>query len=538
MSAKEWAPKVPLSEVVRHRKEFIEIDDFASYKRCRVQLHARGILLRDEVEGAAIKTKKQQVCRPDEFLVAEIDAKMGGFGIVPKELEGAIVSSHYFLFDPIREKLDPRFLGYYCRTHAFRDQVTARGTTNYAAIRPAHVLDYTIPLPPIAEQRRIVAKIESLAGKIAEARELVAETDRKASVFPTSLHAKLSRARVRRLHELIVLDEDRVSVEPNDDYPQIGIRGFGGGLFRKSATRGSETSYKHFNRIRDSQLVLSQVKGWEGAIAVASEDEADWFASPEYRTFTCLKDECDPRYLDRIVRTSWFRSKLQDATRGQGARRERTRPEMLLDIEIPFPEIGLQKKAVCWLEGVQEIADDHANTLRILEAMMPSILDRAFSGQLMDSNLESPANKGTADQQLAKRAMVYSAMLLRHWDKPVARNVFDACLALMLNDQARKKIIGNSSIQIATTNDNSGTPLRGLDSLLGGMRVLQSVEITKQSGQQFLSLGEKAPVTDHAPAADKKRLKETLAAFEIVGEDRAADVLSEMIDTPYELATT
>ena len=42
--------------------------------------------------------QKQQVCQTGEFLVAEIDAKVGGFGIVPPELEGAIVSSHYFLF--------------------------------------------------------------------------------------------------------------------------------------------------------------------------------------------------------------------------------------------------------------------------------------------------------------------------------------------------------------------------------------------------------------------------------------------------------
>ena len=76
-------PRVKLGEVLTHRKEFITIDDFARYKRCRVQLHAQGVVLRDEVPGAEIKTKKQQVCRTGEFLVAEIDAKLGGFGLVP-----------------------------------------------------------------------------------------------------------------------------------------------------------------------------------------------------------------------------------------------------------------------------------------------------------------------------------------------------------------------------------------------------------------------------------------------------------------------
>jgi type I restriction enzyme, S subunit len=143
-----------------------------TYKRCRVQLHAQGIVLRDRVPGIEVKTKKQQVCRAGEFLVAEIDAKVGGFGIVPNELKGAIVSSHYFLFEINEDRLDRRFLDYYCRTPQFREQVEAQGSTNYAAIRPSHVLGYTIPLPPMDEQRRIVARIEELAAKIEEARRL------------------------------------------------------------------------------------------------------------------------------------------------------------------------------------------------------------------------------------------------------------------------------------------------------------------------------------------------------------------------------
>jgi hypothetical protein len=90
-------PKVRLGEVIQHRKEFITIDDIATYKRPRVQLHAQGIVLRDEVPGALIKTKKQQVCHAGEFLVAEIDAKVGGFGIVPESLEGSLVSIDAFL---------------------------------------------------------------------------------------------------------------------------------------------------------------------------------------------------------------------------------------------------------------------------------------------------------------------------------------------------------------------------------------------------------------------------------------------------------
>src|SRR5437667_1268487 len=91
-------PMVPLGQVLRQRREFIQIDDLATYKRPRVQLHALGVLLRAEVPGALIKTNQQQVCRTSELLVAEIDAKVGGFGIVPAALDGSSVSSHYFPF--------------------------------------------------------------------------------------------------------------------------------------------------------------------------------------------------------------------------------------------------------------------------------------------------------------------------------------------------------------------------------------------------------------------------------------------------------
>jgi hypothetical protein len=48
----------------------------------------------------------------------------------------------------------------------------AKGTTGYAAVRPKILLGCEMPLPPLTEQRRVVARIEQLAGRIAEARGL------------------------------------------------------------------------------------------------------------------------------------------------------------------------------------------------------------------------------------------------------------------------------------------------------------------------------------------------------------------------------
>jgi type I restriction enzyme S subunit len=373
---------VSLGEVLVHRKEFIQISDFETYKRCRVQLHAKGIVLRDVISGAEIKTKEQQLCRAGEFLVAEIDAKVGGFGVVPDELDGSIVSSHYFLYQLSEQKLERRFLDYFVQTPFFRDQVAARGSTNYAAIRPHHVLQYQIPLPPLPEQRRIVARIESLAAQIHEARSLREQARKEMHSLVTSIHLHLAGTRKKKLGELLKLDEAQVPVTPAEDYPQVGVKGFGGGLFSKPAVNGADTTYTAFNRLYDGTLVLSQVKGWEGAVAVASSDFAGWYVSPEYRTFRCVPSEARPGYLSHLVRTEWFWSRLKNATRGVGARRERTRPEQFLELEIPMPTVEKQAQAELIFAKINLLNELQVDTATEFDELMPSLIAKALAGRL------------------------------------------------------------------------------------------------------------------------------------------------------------
>lgn len=375
---KAW-PVVPMADVLRHRKEFITIDDTQHYKRCRVQLHAKGVLLRDTVSGADIKTKKQQVCRAGEFLVAEIDAKMGGFGLVPAELYGAVVSSHYFLFEIDESCLNARYLDHYCRTERFRKQVEAQGSTNYAAIRPADVLAYTIPHPPLAEQQALVARLDALAEKTQLVETHLDTIERISSSLLLSLHHKLADDRRVRLSNVLELRELSEAITPAGSYPQVGVRGFGGGLFSKTAVSGIDTSYKAFNRLYEGAIVLSQVKGWEGAIARCPKELDGWFVSPEYRTFHCKQNLASDEYFGELVRTEWFWSQLQDATRGVGARRERTRPEQFLNIELLMPHFDDQLRIVEILKRQAPLKAKHIAIRQSNAALLPATLERVFA---------------------------------------------------------------------------------------------------------------------------------------------------------------
>jgi type I restriction enzyme S subunit len=138
-----------LSEFLTFRNDYVTISDDVEYRLVTVKLHGKGIVPREKLLGSQIKTKKQQVILHNQFLVAEIDAKVGAFGVVPKYLEGAIVSGHYFLYDIDSEKVLPEFVECFVASGFLTEKIQeyVQGSLNYAAIRPSNILEIEMVVP-------------------------------------------------------------------------------------------------------------------------------------------------------------------------------------------------------------------------------------------------------------------------------------------------------------------------------------------------------------------------------------------------------
>jgi type I restriction enzyme S subunit len=380
MSNPHW-PLVPLGELISHRKQFFTIDDNQTYKRCRVQLAARGVVLRDIVSGSDIKTKEQQACQEGDFLVAEIDAKLGGYGIVPKELDGAIVSSHYFLFTINEQRLDREFLGWYSKTPEFFEQVSAQGSTNYAAVRPHQVLNYVIPAPSLSTQREVVARLNTAQRLQSEIADRISDVTKEMSlILRNFIHSSKERGgSLVTVGDFMKLKAADTNVDPEQEYPLAGVYSFGRGVFVTKTIRGSETRYKIMSKLKTDDFVYPKLMAWEGALGVVPEDCDSRYVSPEFCVFEIDKTVVLPRIVDVYFRDPQAWPLLQSASTGTNVRRRRLYPEDFLQLQMPVPSRADQQIFDTLSRNIDGAGSLQTQSVAELDRLMPAILDQAFN---------------------------------------------------------------------------------------------------------------------------------------------------------------
>lgn len=151
-------PMVRIGSFLSRNTDRINVQDDVLYKRITVKTNNGGVSLRDEVMGSSIGTKKQTVVKSGQFIVSKIDARNGAFGIIPKELDGAIVTQDFPTFNVDNSKVYTQFLVLVSTTPTFIEfaKSCSSGTTNRKRMNVEEFLDQMIPLPSIEIQKSLL----------------------------------------------------------------------------------------------------------------------------------------------------------------------------------------------------------------------------------------------------------------------------------------------------------------------------------------------------------------------------------------------
>ena len=384
-------PMVSLGDLLTRNNAWVEIEPDRLYKQVTVRLWGKGVVLRNEAIGVDIAASRRLVIKPLQFILSLIDARNGAFGLVPDTLNEAVVSPDFPTFNINTARILPSFLEWMSKTNSFINicASASKGTTNRIRLKEGLFLTTEIPLPPISEQQRIVGRIEELYGKVqlgrreqAQSQELINQL--RFAYIASVIPQMMLDHKLIKFGSLIKRSRYLEPLLPEFTYHGIGTRMWGQGAYIHETKSGSEFNAERYG-VRSGQLIYNEVWAHKGAIAIVDSTEDNIVVSRHFHVFDVDWDNLSPKFLTWIFRSPWFWNQCQDGSVGTSSRGHMRR-QHLENILLPVPSLEEQHRIVAYLDNLQA----KSNTLKLIQAqttleldsLLPSILDKAFRGEL------------------------------------------------------------------------------------------------------------------------------------------------------------
>jgi len=173
-----------------------------------------------------------------------------------------------------------------------------------------------------------------------------------------------------------------VEVRRGEKYPELGVRSYGKGTFHKPPLDLFTVGTKRLYRIESGDLLFSNVFAWEGAVAVAQPEDAGRVGS--HRFITCVPAEgvVTADFIAFYFLTTEGLGALGAASPGGAGRNRTLALDKLAQIEVPIPSIKKQRWFGGILKRVRELRSLDAQIESALDALLRSVINRAFTGAL------------------------------------------------------------------------------------------------------------------------------------------------------------
>jgi type I restriction enzyme, S subunit len=346
--------------------------------------------------GAEIGSDKQSV-EPGTVLVSKINPRINRvWEVRPRTSHRLIASTEWIPFFPVGG-IYSGFLAYYLRCDDFREHLAMNVSGvggSLMRVRPAVIDRYRFVLPPLAEQRRIVAALEehlsdldaAVAG-LERARANVSRYRAAARDHAIGAHVSSSwdRASGGTICEWSSGDYLPQKVFEPGPYPVLGGNGISG-------------QHAQFN-VREPTLVIGRVGALCGNVHLTS--------GPSWITDNAIfAKRVDARAHLPYLRLAFEAARLNERAAGSG--QPFVNQRILNETVLPLPPIDEQRTIVAEVERRLAVADHTTAEIDVQVArarrLRQAILKRAFEGKLVPQDPADESASALLDRIRAERA--------------------------------------------------------------------------------------------------------------------------------------
>jgi type I restriction enzyme S subunit len=394
-------PTVSLGELLRLERRPVKVELEKLYPEIGIYCFGRGIFHKNPRTGFEVGNKDLFLMKEGDFILQVTFAWEGAIAIVSAAEDGMYGSTRYPTFRVDESRCIPHFLLNYFKTEQGRQQLVkicpgSAGRNRVLSIK--RIPEVFVPLPPLAEQRRVVSRIEELAAQIQEARTLRHQATEEAEALSHSFLSKLlrdeeSRARwnFRPLAEIAEINPGRGNeqIQDNSEVSFVPMRAVSDktGEIVSAEKRTYAEVKTGYTRFEDGDVIFARItpcmENGKSAVAKGLVNGVG-FGSTEFHVVR-PSSEVEAKWLHHLFRHREF---LDDAsTHFTGtAGQQRVPASFMREKKVLVPPLAEQRQIVAELDALQAEVDAlkrlQAGTAAEQDALLPSILDRAFKGEL------------------------------------------------------------------------------------------------------------------------------------------------------------
>lgn len=399
-------------------------------------------------EKASVKGCK--IAQKGDTLVSRVRPTRGAIAVVKEEK--LFVSNAFTVLRPIKP-ISSRIIWYYLAwNQEFLSYLGANCTGSlYPTVSDKVIVDYSIPLPPLNEQKRIVAKLDQIMPRIDAVKERLDKVPAivkrfRQSVLTAAVTGKLTE-KWREEHGIIdewkevsldavipkggIFDGPFGSNLKTSDYTNKGVRVIRleniGHLFFIHAKETYVTKEKYNTLIRhtvgEGDIIFSSFIADEIRACILTKIATKAIAKADCFCVRPDESKIDKSFL--LYSLVSFDSYHQLVLNIHGATRPRINTTQLKTLLIPYPPLEEQKEIVRQVEKFFALADrlesHYQKAKSRVDKLSQSVLAKAFRGELVITEAELAEKEGRdfeSAEKLLERILEEKAKIA----KPLRKN--------------------------------------------------------------------------------------------------------------------
>jgi type I restriction enzyme, S subunit len=389
-----WASFSDVADIAQNLVNPADVPDMPHIAPDSIASGSRELLEFRSVKEDGVISPKQRFF-PGQILFTKIRPYL--LKSVHATFDGVCSADMYPLWP--RETMDTDYLLFWLTSADFRDLIAhSQGRTVLPKINQPTLNRTSIPLPPLPEQRRIVAKIDSLSTKSKRARDHLDHIPRLVEKYKQAILAAAFRS-VSENDALRPLDEvAAVITSGSRDWSQYYNRGNAvfvlAGNVRPLAFDPEPRRYvdppldgpdAKRSRILKNDLLVTIVGAGTGELCRVPEDFEHYYVCQSV-ALVRLREPAKSRFLELFLNTDEYgAAQIRTAIYGQG------RPHLsfvdLKGLKVPDPDQDTVNKIVRRISSafawIDRLASQAKSARALIGHLDQAILAKAFCGELV-----------------------------------------------------------------------------------------------------------------------------------------------------------